>query len=225
MSLHRTPRLAITSGEPAGIGPDLCLMLAAYSHEAEIVVIADPDLLHARAKQLNLDVSIKLFSPDKPPIPGRPDELLVYPCKLQEEVTPGQLDSRNAAYVLDMLTMAVRGCETSLFDAMVTAPVHKGVINESGIPFSGHTELLAEQTNTPRVVMMLATEGLRVALATTHLPLAQIPAAITGDLLEEVITILNADLKNKFGIGEPHILVCGLNPHAGEDGHLGRGRD
>ncbi|MTI15467.1 4-hydroxythreonine-4-phosphate dehydrogenase PdxA [Sansalvadorimonas verongulae] len=222
MSQNRIPRLVITSGEPAGIGPDLCLMQATHSHRAEIVVIADPDLLHARAKQLSLDVSIKLFSPEKSPVPAKSNELLVYPCKLQQDVTPGQLDPRNASYVLDILTMAAKGCEDGLFDAMVTAPVHKGVINESGVAFSGHTEFLAELTHTPQVVMMLATEGLRVALATTHLPLSQVPAAITSELLNDVITILHTDLKTKFGISEPRILVCGLNPHAGEDGHLGR---
>ena len=222
MSQNRIPRLVITSGEPAGIGPDLCLMQAAHSHGAEVVVIADPDLLHSRAKQLNLDVSIKLFDPEKPPAPGKSNKLLVYPCKLQQIVTAGQLDARNASYVLDMLTMAAKGCEAGLFDAMVTAPVHKGIINEGGVPFSGHTEFLAELTNTPQVVMMLATEGLRVALATTHLPLSQVPAAITGKLLNDLITILHTDLKTRFGIVEPQILVCGLNPHAGEDGHLGR---
>ncbi|WP_281647570.1 4-hydroxythreonine-4-phosphate dehydrogenase PdxA [Parendozoicomonas sp. Alg238-R29] len=222
MQSNRIPRLAITSGEPAGIGPDLCLMQAVHSHEAEIVVIADPDLLQDRANQLNLDVTIKQFSPGKPPTPSRPNELLVLPSTLREKVVAGQLDARNAAYVLNMLTIAVNGCQNGQFDAMVTAPVHKGIINESGIPFSGHTELLAEQTETPRVVMMLATEGLRVALVTTHLPLAKIPEAITAELLEEITTILHNDLINKFGINNPHILVCGLNPHAGEDGHLGR---
>ena len=216
------PRLAITAGEPAGIGPDLCILQATQPRDAQLVVIADPALLEQRAHQLKVDVKITLFEPDAPRRLSQPGEIQVMPVTLTEACTAGQLDSNNSAYVLETLTLAVNGCQSGLFDAMVTAPVHKGVINESGIPFSGHTELLAELTQTPRVVMMLATDGLRVALATTHLPLAKVPEAITEPLLEEVITILHNDLQQKFGVPSPHILVAGLNPHAGEDGHLGR---
>ncbi len=219
---NQIPRLVITSGEPAGIGPDLCLMQAAHPRQAQIVTLADPDVLKARARQLNLDVAIKVFTTAMPRVPGKAHELLVMPGKTQDKVVPGELNPRNAGYVIDTLTTAVKGCQDGLFDAMITAPVHKGVINDSGIPFSGHTELLAELTHTPRVVMMLATEGLRVALVTTHLPLSQVPDAITDDLLQEVITILHDDLQKHFGLSNPQILVCGLNPHAGEGGHLGR---
>ncbi|MCL6271806.1 4-hydroxythreonine-4-phosphate dehydrogenase PdxA [Sansalvadorimonas sp. 2012CJ34-2] len=222
MTDHAVPRLVITSGEPAGIGPDLCVMQASRPRNTQIVTIADPDLLRNRARQLGIEVTIKTFDPNAPKRPNRKDEILVHPVSLREQVTPGLLDSRNAAYVIDMLTMAVDGCQKGLFDAMITTPVHKGIINDAGITFSGHTELLAEQTGTERVVMMLATESLRVALATTHLPLAKIPATITGDLLDEVCHILHKDLVDKFGLTSPKILVCGLNPHAGEDGHLGR---
>ncbi len=220
---HRPlPRLAITSGEPAGIGPDLCLMQSIRPRAAQIVTLADPALLKSRAKQLGLDITIRQFDPDAPCAPNRPGEILVQPVALCEQTVAGQLDSRNAPYVVEILKQAVAGCQARLFDAMITAPVHKGIINDAGIPFSGHTELLAELTDTHRVVMMLATEGLRVALATTHLPLSKIPEAITEQLLDEVCTILHKDLVNKFGLTSPRILVCGLNPHAGEDGHLGR---
>ena len=216
------PRLAITAGEPAGIGPDLCILQACQPQDAQLVVIADPALLDQRARQLKVDARITLFEPDAPRRPSRPDEIQVMPVTLVTASTAGQLNRDNSAYVLETLTLAVKGCQSGLFDAMVTAPVHKGVINESGISFSGHTELLAELTRTSRAVMMLATDELRVALATTHLPLAKVPAAITEPLLEEVITILHNDLRHKFGISAPHILVAGLNPHAGEDGYLGR---
>ena len=219
---QQIPRLVITSGEPAGIGPDLCIMQAANPQDAQVVILADPKLLKERARQLGHDVKIKIFSEDIPRTPNKANELLVAPCQLSEKVTPGQLDTRNAGYVLNMLRQAVAGCQGGLFDAMVTAPVHKGIINESSIPFSGHTEFLADLTDTKRVVMMLATEGLRVALATTHLPLSKVPEAINAELLREVISILHKDLTTKFAISDPRILVCGLNPHAGEDGHLGR---
>lgn len=222
MTEVKTPRIAITAGEPAGIGPDLCILQASQLRDAQLVVIADPILLRQRTKLLNRNVTIKPFDSSAPRSPTKSGEVLVMPASLAVDCIAGQLDSRNSAYVLEMLGMAVKGCQDGLFDAMVTAPVHKGVINEAGIPFSGHTELLAELTNTPRVVMMLATDGLRVALATTHLPLAQVPAAITAPLLKEVITILHNDLQQKFGIEEPHILIAGLNPHAGENGHFGR---
>ncbi len=222
MTEQTLPRLAITAGEPAGIGPDLCILQASQPRDAQLIVIADPALLEQRSQQLKVDVKITPFDPDAPRRLSQPGEIQVMPVTLATACTAGQLDSRNSAYVLETLTLAVNGCQSGLFDAMVTAPVHKGVINESGIPFSGHTELLAELTHTPRVVMMLATDGLRVALATTHLPLAKVPETITEPLLEEVITILHNDLQQKFGIQAPHILVAGLNPHAGEDGHLGR---
>lgn len=215
-------RLALTPGEPAGIGPDLCITLAQRPQRAELVAIADPELLQQRAAELGLPLTLREFDADEAAHPSPPGELCVLPVKLNAPVKTGKLDSRNAEYVLETLRQAVNGCVSGQFAALVTGPVHKGVINEAGIPFSGHTEFLAEQTGTHRVVMMLATEGLRVALATTHLPLAEVSSHITRPLLKEVIQILHSDLVHRFGISEPRILVCGLNPHAGEGGHMGR---
>lgn len=209
--------VVITSGEPAGIGPDLCLQLA--QAEQPLVVIADIVLLRQRAEQLNLEVEFHGYSPAEPVASGK---LSVLHVPLAHPVTAGRLDSANAAYVLEMLRRAAQGCMSGEFSGMVTAPVHKGVINDAGIPFTGHTEFLAEQTHTPLVVMMLAGGGMRVALATTHLPLREVADAITPDLLEDILRILHRDLQNRFGIARPRILVAGLNPHAGEGGHLGR---
>lgn len=217
-----TARLAITAGEPAGIGPDLCLMLAQHPSPCERVIIADPQLLRDRAQQLGLPVELLPFDPDALPVAQAAGQLHVLPVTLGTACTPGQLDAGNSAYVLETLRLAGEGALSGLFDAIVTAPVHKGIINEAGVPFSGHTEFFAEQTATDQVVMMLACPGLRVALATTHLPLRQVADAITGPLIERVVRILHSDLVNKFGLSDPRILVCGLNPHAGEDGHLGR---
>ena len=215
-------RLAITAGEPAGIGPDLCLMLAQQPASCERVVIADPQLLGQRAAQLGLRVELQPFDPDALPAAQAAGQLSVLPVSLAAECRPGELNHANAAYVLDTLRLAGAGALNGTFDAIVTAPVHKGIINDAGVPFSGHTEFFAEQTATEQVVMMLACPGLRVALATTHLPLRQVADAITGPLIERVVRILHNDLLSKFGIATPRILVCGLNPHAGEDGHLGR---
>ena len=215
-------RLAITAGEPAGIGPDLCLMLAQQPASCERVVIADPQLLEQRAAQLGLRVELQPFDPDALPAAQAAGQLSVLPVSLAAECRPGELNRANAAYVLDTLRLAGAGALNGTFDAIVTAPVHKGIINDAGVPFSGHTEFFAEQTATEQVVMMLACPGLRVALATTHLPLRQVADAITGPLIERVMRILHNDLLSKFGIASPRILVCGLNPHAGEDGHLGR---
>ncbi len=221
-----TQAIAITTGEPAGIGPDITIMVAQQGQSVPLVAIGDPQLLEQRARQLNLPLAIRLYDPGENPgeslQPTLPGELYVQPVALRENCIAGELSPANAAYVLETLDVAAAGCSTGHFASMVTAPVHKGVINDAGIPFSGHTEYLAELTGTPRVVMMLATKGLRVALATTHLPLADVSAAISAQLLEEVITILHGDLVEKFAIADPRILVCGLNPHAGEGGHLGR---
>lgn len=200
------PRIALTAGEPAGIGPDLCAQLAQRLPEADITVIADRPLLLQRAAQLGLQLG----------------NLQVRHVPLAQPAVAGRLAPANSSYVLETLRQAAQGCLTGEFDAMVTAPVHKGVINDAGIPFSGHTEFLAEFTGTQQVVMMLAGGGMRVALATTHLPLRDVPDAITPGLLEDVLRILHRDLRDKFGIPRPCILVAGLNPHAGESGHLGR---
>ena len=215
-----TPRLAITAGEPAGIGPDLCLMLADSTFPAQLVIIANPELLARRAKDLGLSVTLQIFNPEDR-TPAQSGTLLIAPVSMRESACAGTLNKANSHYVLETLTLATQGCMDGTFDAIVTAPVHKGIINDAGIAFSGHTEFLAEQTETNKVVMMLATEGLRVALATTHLPLVDVPAAITRESLKQVIDILYREMQVKFGLQQPHILVCGLNPHAGEGGHLG----
>ena len=222
MSHTRTVRLALTPGEPAGVGPDLCIQLAQQPQQAELVAIADPQLLRERAAQLGLPLQLREFSAAEPARPSVEGELCILPVPLAHPAQAGRLDLRNAGYVLQTLGRAVEGCQRGELHALVTGPVHKGVINEAGIPFTGHTEFLAELTATPRVVMMLATEGLRVALATTHLPLAEVSRTITPQLLDEVIRILQRDLRERFGLPRPRILVCGLNPHAGEGGHMGR---
>ncbi len=209
--------LAITCGEPAGIGPDLCLQLA--QHDLPLIVLADKTLLQQRAKQLGLAALLRDYHAGQPLKQGA---LNVLHVPLASPVVAGKLDAANAPYVLEMLRRAAQGCQSGEFSGMVTAPVHKGVINDAGIPFTGHTEFLAELTHTPRVVMMLAGGGMRVALATTHLPLREVAETITLSLLEDILRILDRDLKKRFGIAQPRILVAGLNPHAGEGGHLGR---
>jgi 4-hydroxythreonine-4-phosphate dehydrogenase len=211
-------RIALTPGEPAGIGPDLCLQMAAPPGDIELVLVADPALLQARAAQLGVAFSAPAFIPDRPAA-GR---VSVLPVALRAPAQAGVLDTRNARYVLDTLDCAIAGCHDGRFHALVTGPVHKGVINDAGIPFSGHTEYLAAATGTAQVVMMLAAGGLRVALVTTHLPLREVSDAITAARLEQVILVLQRDLQTRFGMMQPRIGVCGLNPHAGEGGHLGR---
>ncbi|QGU31893.1 4-hydroxythreonine-4-phosphate dehydrogenase PdxA [Thermochromatium tepidum] len=214
-------RLALTPGEPAGIGPDLIVRLATSEPvAAELVAIADPDLLAERAARLGLALSLAPFDPAQAPTPSRPGQLKVWPVKLARAATPGRLDPANAGYVLETLRRACDGCLDRTFAALVTGPVHKGVINEAGIPFTGHTEFLAERCGA-EPVMMLVTPGLRVALATTHLPLSAVSSAITHDSLGRAVDILYLDLVRRFGLKRPRILVCGLNPHAGEAGHLG----
>ena len=213
------PVIAVTSGEPAGIGPELCAMLAHQRHSARRVILGDRRLIEARARQVGLPLPLADFQKEGAPSPGALEILHVPLCVPSRA---GQLEPANAAYVLALLDRALAGCQSGEFAAMVTAPVHKGVINQAGITFTGHTEYLAAKTGTPRVVMMLAGAGLRVALATTHLPLKDVPAAITRHELETTIRILHADLVSKFGIARPRILVAGLNPHAGEGGHMGR---
>jgi 4-hydroxythreonine-4-phosphate dehydrogenase len=215
-------RLALTPGEPAGIGPDLCIQIAQQGHDHQLVVIADPEMMQARAQQLSLPLTLLPYSADEPIRATPAATLWIEPVKLAVETTPGVLNPENANYILETLTRATRGCQQKEFAALVTAPVHKGVINDAGISFSGHTEFLEQLTGTDKVVMMLATEGLRVALATTHLPLTQVPGAITQPLLEEVLSVLQHDLQASFGLKNPRILIAGLNPHAGEGGHMGR---
>lgn len=216
-------RIAITAGEPAGIGPDIILMLLQQQPwpEVDLVVIADPDVLQARAQQLGIQVHLRTYAPDAEQPACKPGECFVLPIPCAAPVEPGALNPTNAEYVLQTLRRATLGCLSGEFAAIVTAPLHKGVINDAGIPFTGHTEFLAELTHAPLPVMMLTADTLRVALTTTHLPLRKVSDAITAELLEQVLRILHQDLQQKFAIPNPHILVCGLNPHAGEGGHLG----
>ena len=213
--------LALTAGEPAGIGPELCLQLGSQQRQTGIVVVASQPLLESRARLLGLNVRLLAWQPGMvaSTAAGELSVLHVNGCSSDQV---GQLDTGNSQYVLDTLTCAAEGCLNGSFDGMVTAPVHKGVINDAGIAFSGHTEFLQELCGVERVVMMLATDELRVALVTTHLPLKDVSAAITPQRLSQVVRILNADLKTFFNIARPRILVAGLNPHAGEGGHLGR---
>ena len=215
------PRIAITPGEPAGIGPDLCIQLAQQDLPCEIIVIANPQLLEQRARQLGLSLKIKEFDGAMPATEHSAGCLTVLPVELAEPAQCGQLNPANSRYVLKTITKATKGCMDGTFAAMVTGPVHKGVINDAGLPFSGHTEFIADITG-GHPVMMLATPGLRVALVTTHLPLSEVSSAITHTRLRTVIRILDHELRSRFGIAHPKILVCGLNPHAGENGHLGR---
>jgi 4-hydroxythreonine-4-phosphate dehydrogenase len=214
-------RIALTPGEPAGIGPDLCIQLAQQDLPCEIIVIASPQLLEERAGQLGLPLQITEFDSAMPATAQTAGRLTVLPVELAEPVRCGQLNAANSRYVLKTITKATKGCMDAVFDAMVTGPVHKGIINDAGLPFSGHTEFIAGITG-GHPVMMLATPGLRVALATTHLPLSEVSQAITHTRLRTVIRILDHELRSRFGIAHPKILVCGLNPHAGENGHLGR---
>ncbi|NUU66161.1 4-hydroxythreonine-4-phosphate dehydrogenase PdxA [Enterobacteriaceae bacterium BIT-l23] len=216
-----TARVAITPGEPAGIGPDLVVALSQRDWPVELVVCASPDLLRERAALLHHPLQLLPYQPDSAPRPQKAGTLTVCEIPLYAPVTPGQLDVANGQYVTDTLARACDGCLSGEFAAVVTGPVHKGIINDAGIPFTGHTEFLEQRAGSEKVVMMLATEELRVALATTHLPLRAVADAITAPLLRQVLTILHQDLRQKFGISQPHILVCGLNPHAGEGGHMG----
>ena len=213
----RDPIIALTLGEPAGIGPDLAVQLSRQPQACRLVVIGDPDMMHERAAQLGISLVIDAWQ-------GQSHEaghLAVLPVPLARSAVAGQLDAANSPSVVETIRTAAQGCLDGDFDAVVTGPVQKSIINDAGIPFSGHTELLADIAGTERVVMMLAAGSLRVALATTHLPLRDVSDAITRPLLEEVLGILHNELQSRFGIAQPHILVCGLNPHAGEGGHLG----
>ena len=216
------PVIAVTTGEPAGIGPDICLRLIEFvtsSPSAQLVLLGDRDLLRARARTLGFVGQLRDWAPGLRPAPACLD-ILHRPLRVPSE--PGRLDPANAPYVLGLLDRAIDGCLSGEFAALVTAPVHKGVINDAGVAFSGQTEYLAEKTGTARVVMMLAGGGLRVALATTHLALRDVPAAITQASLEQTLRVLASDMEAKYGIAAPRILVAGLNPHAGEGGYLGR---
>ena len=213
--------LALTSGEPAGIGPDLCVLLAQEARDYSLVALADRELLAARAAQLGLPLVLSDYASGETTETAA-GALSILPVPLTAPCTAGMLNPANSRYVLALLDRAMAGCQSGEFAAMVTAPVHKGVINDAGIPFQGHTEYLQEQSHTPHVVMMLAGGGMRVALATTHHALRDVADLITRDSLETTLRVIDHDLREYFGIARPRVLVTGLNPHAGESGHLGR---
>ncbi|MDF9392324.1 MULTISPECIES: 4-hydroxythreonine-4-phosphate dehydrogenase PdxA [Methylococcus] len=213
-------RLLLTSGEPAGIGPDLCVLLAGRLLPYSITVLGDPALLESRARLLGVSLELRQVAPGDVVPPHEPGVLHVQPTRRRAGTVPGTLDAANAAYVLETIAEGARACLARHYDALVTAPVQKSVINDAGVAFTGHTEFIAEITG-GWPVMMLATEGLRVALVTTHLPLAEVSRAITGERLTRTLKVLHHDMAYCFGLPRPRILVCGLNPHAGEGGHLG----
>lgn len=217
-----TKRIAITPGEPAGIGPDLVIAIAQQSWPVQIVVVASKTLIEQRAQQLNLPITIIDYDASVTAAPQGKSTLTIVDVPLGQPSIPGTLDVNNGAYVVETLKVASEKNMSGEFDAIVTGPVNKGLINKAGVPFSGHTEYFAHQANCSDVVMMLATKGLRVALVTTHIPLAYVAKAITFERLQKITRILHKDLQSKFGIESPKIYACGINPHAGEDGHLGR---
>ncbi len=216
-----TPRIALSVGEPAGIGPDLAVLAAQRTRPYELVAYADPELLLERAHQLGLPLALKPYQPDSTPVASPAGTLCIMPVPLAASVTAGQPDPANVRNVLHALDAATTDCLTHKAAALVTGPLHKAVINDAGIAFTGHTEWLARRTNAPLPVMLLVAGDLRVALVTTHLALSAVPAAITAERLEQTLRILTADLERDFGLHPPRILVLGLNPHAGEEGHLG----
>jgi len=215
------PLIALTSGEPAGIGPDICIHLALETSNARLAFLGDPDLFEQRIRMLGTQTTLAVINSIDAVDQHIPGRLQLVPVPLMADVVPGQLNPANARSVLAMLELAAFACLDGTASAMVTAPVQKSTINAASIPFSGHTEFLADLTHTPRVVMLLASKSVRVALATTHLPLSQVPAAITQESLSSTLEIVDKDLRQRFGVAQPRILVLGLNPHAGEDGVLG----
>lgn len=220
-SVHSIRRIALTPGEPAGVGPDLVVRLAQERHPAELVAFCDPALLLERAETIGLPLGIEAFDEDRQPRPHTPGQLCVAPVSLHAPVRVGHLDPANTPYVLSCLRAAVRACLDGDCDALVTGPIHKGAINEGGVAFTGHTELIGELSGASPVMMLVA-GNLRVALVTTHLPLAEVPGAITMARVTAALETVDAELRKSFGIASPKIAVCGLNPHAGEGGHLGR---
>lgn len=217
----KQPRIALTAGEPAGVGAELLVRLAAQDNTNDLVAIGDAGLIADTARTLGVDINVIPVSADTTRTPREPGTLPVLPVALAAPVHPGTLDTRNAPYVLQMLQRAAQGAMDGEFDAIVTAPVHKGIINDAGLAFTGHTEFFAALADC-EVVMMLTADALRVALVTTHMPLAQVPASITYAAVTRVLRQVDASLREWFGIDRPRIAVLGLNPHAGEGGHMGR---
>ena len=216
------PTIFVTSGEPAGIGPDVCATLASHDFPAQLIVLCDPDVLSQRVNDLGLNLKLRALDDPIEAQRHMKGVLQILPIRTNCPVDSGNLNPQNAPYVLRQLEIAVELCSGNKTAAIVTAPIQKSTIIEAGIPFTGHTEWLAKRTNSARPVMMLVSDSLRVALATTHLPLEKVAESVTQDLLEEIITVLHYDLKSKFGVESPRIMVLGLNPHAGESGTLGK---
>lgn len=212
------PVIAITSGEPAGIGPELLADIPSQNFNARLVILGDEDLIRSRCRDIDKPLELQTYTAGHSTGVG---SLEIKHIALHKQAVAGKLDVENAQYVLQLLDFACKGCLSGKFDAMVTAPIQKDIINQSGLSFSGHTEYLAQLCQSPKPVMLLATEDMRVALATTHLPLRNVADAINAEELIQIIRILHHDLEKKFGIDQPHIKVCGLNPHAGENGYLG----
>jgi 4-hydroxythreonine-4-phosphate dehydrogenase len=219
---NNIPRILITPGEPAGIGPDLVAKIAQQTWPAELVVITDPEMLLARAKHLDLPLKLTEVSLSEAPSAHIPSTLKIIPVRIPVPAIPGQLHIANAGFVIECLTLATDLCLNNQADALVTGPVQKSVINEAGIAFTGHTEFLAARCQVSQVIMLFVVDSLKVALLTTHLPLCEVPKTITQSKIITTVQLLNSELKNRFGIKKPVILVSGLNPHAGEGGHLGR---
>jgi 4-hydroxythreonine-4-phosphate dehydrogenase len=216
-----TRRLALTPGDPAGIGPDVCIQNAQRQQQCELVVFADPNVMEQRASKLDLPLNLIPFSPDERPEKRPPGTMVIKPVALNIDIQPGIACPEASAYILKTLDEAVASCQHQQCSALVTGPVNKGIINQSGHAFTGHTEYLAAQTRSRQPVMMLATEKLRIALATTHLPLRDVPQSITPELVQSCLEVIQQDMKNYFGISNPAIMVCGINPHAGDNGALG----
>jgi 4-hydroxythreonine-4-phosphate dehydrogenase len=215
------PRILLTTGEPAGIGPDLLVTIADLPFPAQLICLSDPDLLIQRARRLARTLELVEYRPDRPLIPHRPGELIYRCMTTPKPAQAGILDTGNVTFVLDSIAVATRACLNGEFDALVTLPVNKSVINAAGHAFSGHTEYIAALCDIDLPVMMLMNQRLRVALVTTHMPLSRVPAAITPSRLERILRVIHADLTAKLDIPDPRMLVCGLNPHAGEGGYLG----
>lgn len=216
------PRILITPGEPAGIGPDIVLQAAQSAFDADLIVVADPHLLKQRAKQLNLNLHLTECDFDSPIVQHQPGHLRIYPCPLSTPCIAGQLQTANAEYVINTLTLAAKACLQQKAQGLTTGPVHKGILNQAGLAFTGHTEFFADLSGVALTVMLFVTQSMRVALATTHLPLKAVSDAITPQRLQDNIHILDHSLKTLFHIPKPRLLIAGLNPHAGEGGYLGR---
>lgn len=216
------PRIVITPGEPAGVGPDITIKVAQQHWPAEVIAIADPELLLSRAKQLNLPLAISEPDFTQPVVRHIPGTLKVIPVNLNVPSQPGKATPENASYVLRCMEIATDICLRKEAQALVTGPVNKGIMNDAGIAFTGHTEFLAQRCHVDQVIMLFVADQIKVALATTHLPLSAVPKAVTADKLHRIIRLLHTELQSRFAIKNPKILVCGLNPHAGENGHLGR---